>query len=49
MKFSVNNRFNKRTSGWPIGGIKSGVLSYSDICNMEQDVTIPARPLFHDS
>ena len=45
--FSANNRLIKQTDGWPMGGSISVVPFDIYVCNMEEDIVAPLKPLFH--
>ena len=45
--FSINNRFIKQVNGCPMGGPIPVVFSDIYVCKMEEDIVIPANPIFY--
>ena len=45
--FTINNRLIKQVDGCPIGGPISAVFSDIYVCKMEEDIVIPANPIFY--
>ena len=45
--FSVNSRLIKQIDGCPMGGPVSVVFSDIFMCKMEEDVVVPAKPIFY--
>ena len=45
--FSVNSRLIKQIHGCPMGGPVSVVFSETFMCKMEEDVVVPAKPIFY--
>ena len=43
----INNRFIKQVDGCPMGGPMSVVFSDIYVCTMEEDIVIPAKPIFY--
>ena len=47
--FSVNSSLIKQIDGYPMGGPVSVVFSDIFTCKMEDDVVVPAKPIFYKS
>ena len=45
--FSINNKLIKQVDGCPIIGLISVVFSDIYVCKMEEDIVIPANPIFY--
>ena len=45
--FSVNSHLIKQIDGCPMGGPVSVIFSDIFICKMEDDVVVPAKPIFY--
>ena len=45
--FTINNRLIKQVDGCPMGGPISAVFSDIYVCKMEEDIVIPANPIFY--
>ena len=47
--FSVNSSLIKQIDGCPMGGLVSVVFSDIFMCKMEDNVVVPAKPIFYKS
>ena len=45
--FTINNKLVKQVAGCPMGGLISVVLSDIYACKIEEDIVIPANPIFY--
>ena len=45
--FTINNRLIKQVDGCPMGGLISVVFSDIYVCKTEEDIVIPANPIFY--
>ena len=45
--FTINNRLIKQVDGCPMGGPIFVVFSDIYVCKMEEDILIPANPIFY--
>ena len=46
--FSIKNRLIKQVDGSPLGGPISIVFSDIDVCKKEENIVIPANPIFYN-
>ena len=45
--FTINNRLIKQLNGCPMGGLISAVFSDIYVCKTDEDIVIPANPIFY--